>query len=151
MPVTRFALIIDGSLIELRRYAIQPSDIPHKLVRWLPCPEVTPPSYDPALELLLPPAYVVQATQVLEQWTKRNLTAPELDTAKQSTVDGLNGVYKTILKAFLIVVNDIRDLRAKANAIIDATGISGTVPKYTQASQSQVTLDQLKTFIKNNL
>lgn len=145
----RYALLKNGEFVELRNYPSQPANIPHKNVAWLPCPVVSPPAFDPATEKLISPTYMVGVTEVTEVRGKVALTAQEISDAKDAAVVGLNGsVHKPNLQILLTVVNDIRAVRAKINALIDATGQAGTVSKYPAGQVSEITMVQLKNAIK---
>jgi hypothetical protein len=145
----RYARINASDVVDaLREYPSQPSDLPQKGWRWLPCPAVAPPSFDPTLEIVEGPTYVVGASEVAETWVKRNMTAPELDAAKDTAMNGLNGTFKVQRKALLQITNDIRDLRAKVNAVIDATAISGTVTKFPAGQTTQINMTQLINALK---
>ena len=145
----RYALLKDGAFTESRSYSSQPADIPHKGVAWLPCPYGTAPSFDPATEKLSEPIYTVGQAEVTETWEKVALTAQEISNAKDHAVAGLNGVvHKPNLQILLTIVNDIRAVRAKVNALIDATGQSGTVAKYPAGQVSEINMTQLKAAIK---
>ena len=147
--MSRFALIISGEFGHLREFASQPPDIEHKSVRWLPCDPVSKPSFDSKTEKITGPTYTINASDVTEAWAKVSLTAQEISDAKDSEVNSLNGTdYKPLLQILLTVVNDNRAVRAKLNALIDATNQAGTVPKFGAGQVSQIDIDQLKAAIK---
>lgn len=151
--MARFARVNDSNTVELLRdYPSQPENLPHKGWRWLPCPQVSPPSYDRKTEKITGPTYTVGQTEVTESWTKISLTAQEISDAKDAAVNGLNNSdYKALLTILLEMVNDDRAIRAKLNALIDATGQSGTVTKFAANQTTQINLTQLKAAIKNLL
>jgi hypothetical protein len=115
--------------------------------RWLPCDPVAPPSYDAKTETVDGPTYAVGEMAVTEVWTKRTLTAQEISDAKDAAVNGLNGgVYATLLEVILSLENDNRVIKAKVNAVIDATAVA--TPKFTAGQAGSITMNQLKTAIK---
>jgi len=115
--------------------------------RWLPCDPVAPPSYDPKTEKVTGPTYTVGETAVVESWAVVALTAQEISDAKDLAVNGLNGsTYSTLLQVILSLENDNRVIKAKVNAIIDATAIA--TAKFTAGQAGSITMNQLKTAIK---
>jgi hypothetical protein len=115
--------------------------------RWLPCDPVAVPSYDPKTEKVTGPAYTVGANAVTESYSVVSLTAQEISDAKDAAVNGLNGsTYSTLLQVILSLENDNRIIKAKINALIDATAVA--TPKFTAGQAGSITLNQLKTAIK---
>jgi hypothetical protein len=115
--------------------------------RWLPCDPVAPPSYDPKTEKVTGPTYTVGAVAVTESWSVVSLTAQEISDAKDAAVNNLNGTtYSTLLQVILSLENDNRVIKAKLNALIDATAAS--TPKFTAGQAGSITMNQLKTAIK---
>lgn len=94
--------------------------------RWLPVVVSPAPNSDPAIEIVEGPTYTVGATQVTEAWTKRSLTAQELDERKESKLDA----YEIL--TLRILFNHENRLRA----------IQGV---------SAATTAQFRAFLKNNL
>lgn len=148
----RFSLIKNDVFIENREYPTQPVDIPHKLIRWLPCPYVTRPNIDPKTQAITGPTYTIQATQVLEQWGTRSLTAQEVTDAKDAAISALIGDdYQTFLNTITAVLNEGRTLdRVKINDVITATGAI-TVPKFTAGQVAALDSTQVRNYIRNNL
>jgi hypothetical protein len=115
--------------------------------RWLPCDPVARPSYDPKTEKVTGPTYTVGAEAVTEAWAVVALTAQEISDAKDSAVNDLNGgTYATLLEVILSLENDNRVIKAKVNAIIDATAIA--TAKFTAGQSGAITMNQLKTAIR---
>jgi exo-beta-1,3-glucanase (GH17 family) len=115
--------------------------------RWLPCDPVAPPSYDPKTEKVTGPTYTVGAEAVTEVWAKVSLTAQEISDAKDAAVNGLgSGVYATLLEVILSLENDNRVIKAKINALIDAT--AAATAKFTAGQAGSITMNQLKAAIK---
>ena len=83
----RHALINPSNLIDRFAINVDPNVATKAGWRWLLCPEVARPSFDPATETVDGPTYVVGASSVVETWTKRTLTAPELDARKEARLD----------------------------------------------------------------
>lgn len=112
--MARYALILNNVLQEFREYATQPVDIPHKGVRWLPCPPVAPPAVDPTAEKLVGPTYTINATDVTEVWSKVALTAQEISDAKDAAVAGMNGAaFPVIFRAIFNLNNRVRVLEGQ--------------------------------------
>lgn len=147
----RYSLIQDDVFIANREYPTQPVDIPHKNVRWLPCPNVDQPTFDPKTQTITGPTYQIQATQVLEQWGVRSLTAQEISNAKDLAINSPNSnVYQTFLNTITAVLNEGRTLdRVKINDIITATGVA--VTKFTAGQVSSLDSTQVRNYIRNNL
>jgi hypothetical protein len=115
--------------------------------RWLPCEPVALPSYNPKTEKVTGPTYTVGAESVTESWSVVSLTAQEISDAKDAAVSNLNGTtYSTLLEVILSLENDNRVIKAKVNAIIDATAIA--TPKFTAGQSGAITMNQLKAAIK---
>lgn len=55
--------------------------------RWLACPMVAPPAFDGATETLVGPSYTVGEKSATETWSKRALTAQEIDAVKERRLD----------------------------------------------------------------
>jgi hypothetical protein len=148
----RYALLISNAFNgRLETLPAQPSDITHKNVKWRPCPPVAPPIIDPKTQKTTGPTYTVAGdlSTVTEVWATVALTAQEISDAKDSAVSGINGsTYGAQAQILLSVVNDNRELRAKVNALIDATGQAATVTKYAAGQVSVINMTQLKTAIK---
>jgi hypothetical protein len=115
--------------------------------RWLPCEPVPRPGHDGLTETVEGPTYTVGPTEVVEAWSVRALTAQEISEAKDAAVNSLNGTaYSTLLQVILSLENDNRVIKAKINALIDAT--AAATAKFTAGQASAITMNQLKTAIK---
>lgn len=111
----RYALITPQDTIDRMSSAVDPAVATKAGWRWLACPPVAPPSFDPTLELVEGPAYTVGASEVTEAWTKRNLTAQEIGERKDAVIAALNGGgFAPILKALLNLHNRVRVLEGQA-------------------------------------
>ena len=143
----RYALIKNGVIQEFRDYSSKPSDIAHKNVVWKEAPIVVQPSFNHLTEIVEGPTYDIQPTEVIEQWTKRNLTAQEISDRKDSSVNTIQVGDAVLLNALTLLENEIRELRGKVNTLIDG----GSPSKWSAGSVSSVTANQVKTYIRNNL
>lgn len=146
--MTEYALV--GPLDEIKEYRsdVDPSAGTKPGWRWLPV-VVTDPSVNPATQIKEGPTVTVELEQVTRVFTVRAKTTQELDADKDAAVSTLNGsTYTPQLKILLEIVNDARAAKAKLNALIDATGQSGTVTKYPAGQVSQINMTQLKAAIK---
>lgn len=115
--MARFALIntTDNSIIEFRDYATKPNDPAGKPRKWLSCPLVAPPAFDPATERVTGPTYTVGASEVTEAWTKVALTAQEISDAKDAAVNSINGgLYPVLFRAMFNLNNRVRALEGQA-------------------------------------
>ena len=145
----RYALVSPTDVIDRFASNIDPNVETKSGWRWLICNPTSPPTHDTKTEKITGPTYTVGISSVTESWNKVSLTAQEISDAKDAAVSSLNGSdYKVLLQTLLTVVNDIRATKAKLNALIDATGQSGTVTKFPAGQVAQVDLTQLKTAIK---
>lgn len=111
--MARFALINPSNQVD--RFG--PATAPTKTGwRWLPCPPVAQPTpFDPATEVIEGPTYTVNANDVTEVWTKRNLTAQEISDRKDVAVNGINGTTYAPLQRLLFNMNNrIRALEGQA-------------------------------------
>ncbi len=108
--MTIYALISPQGTIDRRASNIDPSVQTKTGWKWLPL-ETVNPDYDPATQVKEGPAVTVEAKRVLETYTVRSKTAPELDSDKTARVDRVDA-------ASLAVVfnheNRIRALEGKA-------------------------------------
>jgi len=114
--MARFALIntSNSALIELRDYATQPADPVGKPRKWLPCPAMAQPIFDPAAEKLTGPTYTVGSSSVTEVWATASLTTQEISDAKDNAILSLNGtVFAALAKTLLNHENRIRALESK--------------------------------------
>lgn len=148
--MARFALIntTDNSLVELRDYAVQPTDPEGKPRKWLPAPIVAQPAFDPLTEKVTGPTYTVGASDVTEVWVKIPLSAPEIAAAKDAAADAISGPQDAQLKILLLIANDLRAIKTKINAVI-ATG-AATTP-FPAGQVSPIDIAGLKTLIRNQL
>ena len=78
--------------------------------RWMPCPAVARPAYDPMTETVDGPTYAVGASAVTEVWTKRNLTAQEIAAVKDAIVGSLDGNQALLIKVLWTLHNRVRVL-----------------------------------------
>lgn len=79
----RYARIVNNAVAELREFGIAPDPNPKKGLDWRPCARAERPAHDPEIETISGPSYTVGASEVTEQYTKRDLTAGELDARKE--------------------------------------------------------------------
>lgn len=146
-----YAVVLNGQFVERRFY---PNAVPANQIKHVNgVPQLRPytlvkPSFDSLTEKLTGPEYTITDSLVTETWTKVSQTAQEISDRKDATINVFNGGYAPLLKALLSIVNDIRANRAKINALIDATGQAGTVPKYLNGQTTQIDMTQLKNAIK---
>ena len=89
--------------------------------RSLPCPVVTPPAFDPLTQVLVGPTYTVNASDVTEVYSVRQMTAQELSNFQDQEVSGVDLVAFTVLFNH---ENRIRVLEGKAT-ITKAQFIAG--------------------------
>jgi hypothetical protein len=87
----RYALAINGVFSRVQESATKPPDIAHKNVKWLSCPVIAAPSFDPDTEKLTGPTYTVNANDVTEAWAVVTMTAPEQANRKTTKFDNING------------------------------------------------------------
>jgi hypothetical protein len=104
----RYAQIRSGVIVEFKVLPNQPPDLAHKGITWLPCPEVSRPSFDPKTHKVTGPTYAINASDVTEQWATVALTTEELSGAKTAAISAINGTYRPIIKALLDHENRIR-------------------------------------------
>lgn len=107
--MARYARIKNDVFDGLKEFSSQPPDIAHKNIKWLPCPAVSTPSFDPKTEKLEGPTYAVNASDVTEEWTVTALSGPEIAANKAAATAAINGTYRFIIKA----LHDL-DTRARA-------------------------------------
>lgn len=83
--------------------------------KWLRCPRVPQPAYDPLAETVDGPSFAIGAIEVSESYIKRPLTAQEISDRKDSAVNALNGGgnYMPILRALHNLNNRVLTLEAK--------------------------------------
>ena len=122
----RYALIRPDNTIDRFAANVDPTVQTKAGWRWLLALEPTLPSYDTTTQVLEGPVSVVGVTEVTSSYTVRNKTAPELDTEKLNSV---NGMELVVLRILFNHENRIRTL----------------------ASQPSITVDQFKTALKNLL
>lgn len=109
--MNRYACIISGVFSYLLTAATKPVDIPHKNVVFLPCPVVNPPAYDPTVQKLTGPTYVIGPTSVAQTWTLTDLTPSELDAIKEVE---LSNIDVATLRGLFNHENRIRVLEGKS-------------------------------------
>jgi len=115
----RYALVGPTNLIERLaedgKGGIDPAVKTRVGWRWLPCPVVTPPSYDPAAQVREGPTFTVGASSVTESYTVRAMTAQELSDAKDRAVEGINGVpFSPLLRVLFNLNNRVRALEGQS-------------------------------------
>lgn len=82
--------------------------------KWLPCPLVAQPSFEPTAEFVDGPTYTVNETDIAEIWTKRSLSAQEISDRKDTAVSAINGGgYSPILRALFNINNRLLALEGK--------------------------------------
>lgn len=109
----RCALIESGSIA---KFVTFPGDCPpdpsgKPSYRWLPAPEVTPPTFDTETQVREGPTHVIGATQVTQSYTVRSKTAQELDDDKTGTVNRIN---KAVIRVLCRLENHDRASDGKA-------------------------------------
>lgn len=128
--MARYALIENGAILEFRDFAVRPADVPAKSRKWLPCPSVSPSSFDPLIEALEGPTYTVNEIDVTEAWSVRSLTAQEITDSKAAAISAINGARQAVLRAFYNVDKRLRVLEG-GNAITFAqfkAGLPSVLP-----------------------
>lgn len=110
----RYAFIRPDGTLDRLRTDIDPS-VPCKAgYRWIPCPPVAPPAFDPMTEIVIGPSYIVNALDVTEQWTKRALTTQEIGDKKDADITNImKAGYAPIFKAFFNINNRVLTLEGK--------------------------------------
>lgn len=106
----RYALVKDGAVVRFQN-DIDTTAQTKPGFKWLACPQVAPPTFDSAVELIDGPTYSVGASAVTEIWTKRNLTAQELRDRKDAKLSAIDMLQFQI--AF-DMENRVRVLEGKA-------------------------------------
>jgi hypothetical protein len=92
-----------------------PPDAPHKGIAWLPAPEVAPPAYDEATQVLTGPTVTIGETEVTTSYSVRDKTAQELaDEADAAKEDRLKSVDLFVLKTLCDHESRIRVLEGKS-------------------------------------
>jgi hypothetical protein len=120
---TRCARVDNGVLVTYRIWAASdlmdadgcPPDAPHKGIAWLPAPEVAPPVYDDATQVLTGPTVTIGADQVTTSYSVRDKTAQELSTEADAVKeDRLDSVDTFVLKTLCDHESRIRKLEGKS-------------------------------------
>jgi hypothetical protein len=120
---TRCARVDNGVLVTYRTWAPSdlmapdgcPPDAPHKGIAWLPAPEVAPPAYDEATQVLTGPTVTIGETEVTTSYSVRDKTAQELaDEADAAKEDRLKSVDLFVLKTLCDHESRIRVLEGKS-------------------------------------
>lgn len=83
----RYALVSPLDTVDRFASDVDPAVETKKNWRWLPCPPSPRPTFDPDAEIVEGPTYTVGPSAVAEGWTKRALTAQELDARKEARLD----------------------------------------------------------------
>jgi hypothetical protein len=120
---TRCARVDNGVIVTYRIWAPSdlmdpdgcPPDAPHKGIAWLPAPEVSPPAYDAATQVLSGPTVTIGEAEVTTSYSVRDKTAQELaDEADAAKEARLNSVDLFVLKTLCDHESRIRVLEGKS-------------------------------------
>ncbi len=106
--------IATGAIVQPPKFADfdgAPPLLVQKGWKWLPCAPVPVPAFDPATETVDGPAYAADAASVAEIWTKRALTAQELDARKEARLDAEDRLH---FEVHFDLENRVRALEGKA-------------------------------------
>ena len=108
------------------------------------------PIFNPTTEVLDGPVESQNATSMTLTWTKRLKSAGEVDAEKTAAVAVMNGPRNAQWEILLLIVNDLRAIKSKINAVIAATGATTAL---FPAGQTTPIADiaALKTAVKNML
>lgn len=160
----RYALVNPQDAVDRFDEAVDPNVQTKAGWRWLQCPVVAKPSYDPTLEKITGPTYTVGETEVTEAWAKVNLTSQELSdrntAARTSAVDLLSAFQYgelMVLRAVMLVILDELNLHAtKINAILTAIDNGSTLAQVKTniaaiADYPARTAGQLRTAVEGKL
>ena len=109
----QFALLKNGAFAEVRDYAEQPADIPHKAVTWLPYVTEAVDSSTGPDKVFSTAAPVVEAERVVVVTTIRDMTAQEISTRKDGELDASKA-----LKVLLIVLWHTNKGTVPASALV---------------------------------
>lgn len=107
----RYALINPQGQIDRFGEKIDPSVATKPGFKWLPCPEVARPAFDPFTQAVSLPQYAVGEKAVVEAYTVRDLTAPELDVLKEAKLGRLDDLQ---WEGLFLLENRVRVLEGKA-------------------------------------
>jgi len=134
--------LLKNSGTEINRFEFHtlacPPDRPHKDVKFLPAPQVAPPSHDPAIQVLTGPTHIIEPTQVRETWDVRDKTAQELDQDADNQIDAARGTPD--YHATWDIVNTLEALRVHL-------GLTKTQLD-TLKSQNKLTETQYRSWLK---
>lgn len=90
--MTRHALIRPDNTIDRFASDIDPTVQTKPGFAWRACPKVGKPAFNIETEIVEGPTYTVNANDVTEVWTKRNLTAGELRDRKDTKVNAVDAL-----------------------------------------------------------
>lgn len=107
----RYALVNPQDAVDRLATNVDPAVATKTGWRWLPCPDVARPPFDPATEVVEGPAYTVGASAVTEVWTKRPMTAQEIDARKEARLDAEDRLH---FEVHFDLENRVRALEGKA-------------------------------------
>jgi len=107
----RYALVLSGSSIDRFSTSVDPAVQTKAGYKWVSCPPVAPPSFDPASEIITGPIYTFATNLITEAWGKRTLTAQELSDAKDAKVSAVDTMQ---LAVSFNMENRVRVLEGKA-------------------------------------
>jgi len=119
---------------------------PNKASWWRPVVVVGDDAFDPLTHKKTGPVTTIEATQVVDTYSILALEPQEISAAKTAAVNAVNGDRKVVLNSLLSLVNEDRAVKAKINAIIDATGIA--TAKFPAGQTTQINMAQLKTALE---
>jgi hypothetical protein len=109
MSLYALVSLADKVVVDTRDFADVPPDVTRKGIEWLPV-EVTDPACDPATQVKSGPVETVGNEGVTRVWTVREMTAAEIDAAKDAAVAGFDAVA---LRVLMNHENRIRALEGK--------------------------------------
>lgn len=141
MPI--HALVRPDNTVARRAANIDPTVQTKAGWRWLPVETVGDVAIIPATQVKEGPIETVEATSVIDTYTVRAKTAPEIDADKAARIDTVT--RDDLLLVILALENDNRLIKTKINQMI--TDIASTA-KFTTGQANQITMAQLKNALK---
>jgi hypothetical protein len=109
----RYALVNPSNVVVFLGRNIDPNVQTKQGWRWLECPDVVVPAFDPDAEVREGPFYVVGSNSVSEEWTVRSMTAQEIGDRKDARINLLSG-SNAVLRVLLTVHNRVRTLEGQS-------------------------------------
>lgn len=110
----RYALIRPDNSIDRLATNVEPNVQTKTGWRWLSCPDVAPPAFDPASQVREGPTFSVGASIVTESYNVRAMNAQELSDAKDAAVNGINGTaFSPLLRVLFNLNNRVRALEGQ--------------------------------------